>query len=241
MRLSRTQSDPSRISLLCPTRGRPEGVLRLVISALSTAECPESLEFVFYLDDDDDTFPSLADLGAKARIVRGPRLIMAELWNQCAWAATGDYLSLMADDFEFRSPGWDRLVREEFGRWPDGIILVHGNDLSPHGGSLATHFFVSRRWVETVGYITPPYFSRDWVDTWCTEVAWQVGRNWQTASHVAKRRPLRARERRSFHHGSMRFRYAAYVGWQTNSQRGWASAHSSTSGARWAARLSSTA
>jgi hypothetical protein len=64
---------------------------------------------------------------------------------------------------------------------------------------------------------------------------------WQTSSHVANRRPLRARERRIFHHGSIRLREAAYQGWKTNSQRGWASAQSSTAGARWADRLSRTA
>jgi hypothetical protein len=30
----------------------------------------------------------------------------------------------------------------------------------------------------------------------------------------------RARERSTFHHGSIRFKYAAYLGWKTNSQRG---------------------
>src|SRR5215470_16657764 len=61
---------------------------------------------------------------------------------------------------------------------------------------------------------------------------------WQTSSQVWNRRPLRASERRTFHQGSIRLRYAAYVGWKTNSHRGWASETSRTAVARWAERLS---
>jgi hypothetical protein len=42
----------------------------------------------------------------------------------------------------------------------------------------------------------------------------------QIASQVSKRRPFNARERRIFEQGSIRLRYAAYLGWKTNSQRG---------------------
>ena len=51
----------------------------------------------------------------------------------------------------------------------------------------------------------------------------------------------RQRLRSTFHHGSIRFRYAAYFGWNTNSHRGYASENSSTSVARWAFRLSTIA
>src|SRR5262245_9684156 len=60
-------------------------------------------------------------------------------------------------------------------------------------------------------------------------------------SHVSNRRPFSANDRSTFHHGSIRFRYAAYVGWNTNSHRGCARLNSSTSVARWADKLSSTA
>src|SRR5919199_4495640 len=66
----------------------------------------------------------------------------------------------------------------------------------------------------------------------------------RTASSISgqasKRRPFNASERRIFHHGSIRFRYAAYLGWNTNSQRGWASANKRTSMALWTLRLSTT-
>jgi hypothetical protein len=43
------------ISLLCPTRGRPDKALRLVLSVLQTAHHPERVEVLFYVDTDDST------------------------------------------------------------------------------------------------------------------------------------------------------------------------------------------
>ena len=50
-----------------------------------------------------------------------------------------------------------------------------------------------------------------------------------TSSQVSKRRPARASERKIFHHGSIKLRQAASFGWNTISQRGWASMNNSTS------------
>src|SRR5215510_15317590 len=43
---------------------------------------------------------------------------------------------------------------------------------------------------------------------------------------------------KTFHRGSLRCRYGASLGWNTNSHRGECSENSSTSGARWVLRLS---
>src|SRR3954462_7899269 len=60
----------------------------------------------------------------------------------------------------------------------------------------------------------------------------------RTSSHVSNRRPFSARLLSTFHHGSIRFRYAAYLGWKTNSHRGCHSAKKSTSVVRCVGRLS---
>ena len=52
---------------------------------------------------------------------------------------------------------------------------------------------------------------------------------------------LQRKERMIFHQGSIRFRQAAYLGWKTNSQRGWSRLNKSTSGALWVLRVSTTA
>src|SRR6516164_5068746 len=75
---------------------------------------------------------------------------------------------------------------------------------------------------------------------WAFPYAVAASMAWHTWSHVSKRRPLRANDRSTFHHGSIRLREAAYVGWKTNSQRGWAKENTKTSVARCTLRLSST-
>ena len=41
------------ISLLCPTRNRVDGLIRMWSSALDTASNPDKLELVLYVDHDD--------------------------------------------------------------------------------------------------------------------------------------------------------------------------------------------
>jgi hypothetical protein len=84
------------------------------------------------------------------------------------------------DDIVFRTYGWDKIVNETFQKYDDGIVLVFGDDGDPnkeknHG----THPFVTRKWMETLGYFTPPYFCSDFTDTWLNDVAEKIGRKVQ--------------------------------------------------------------
>ena len=162
------------ISILCPTRNRTDSMLRLVRSARQTASNPVELEFIFYVDDDDDASAVTAD-NLDATAVRGPRIVLSEMWNRCWDEATRDVAMHCGDDIIFRSQNWDLHVLHAFERFPDKIALVHGRDGYQDQG-LATHGFMHRRWVETLGYFVPPYFSSDYNDTWVTEVADAVGR-----------------------------------------------------------------
>jgi hypothetical protein len=67
------------------------------------------------------------------------------------------------------------LILDRFEQFPDRIVLVYGRD-GIHDRNLATHGFLHRRWVDTVGYFVPPLFASDFNDTWLDEVARAVGR-----------------------------------------------------------------
>lgn len=147
---------------------------RLVTSARETASNPVDLEFIFYVDDDDEVSAMVADdLGAVA--VRGQRIVLSEMWNRCWDEAKHDVAMHCGDDIVFRSPNWDLHVLHAFERFPDKIALVHGRD-GYQDAALATHGFLHRRWVQTLGYFVPPHFSSDYNDLWLTEVADAVGR-----------------------------------------------------------------
>ena len=143
-------------------------------SARETAANPLDVEFIFYVDDDDEASAQEADR-LKATAVRGPRIVLSEMWNRCWDEATNDVAMHCGDDIIFRSQNWDLHVLYAFERYPDKIALVHGRD-GYQDANLATHSFIHRRWVETLGYFVPPYFSSDYNDTWLTEIADAVGR-----------------------------------------------------------------
>jgi glycosyl transferase/beta-hydroxylase protein BlmF len=172
------QNRPALISLLVPSRGRPDMLKRMVQTAMSTAAHQRHIEIIAYLDDDDPKKDAyhLRLFVEPVELLTGPRKLLSDCWNECARHAKGEILMHAGDDLRFETPGWDQQVRDAFAASEDKILLVQGDDLSPNREALATHGFVHRRWVETVGYFLPPLFSCDWNDVWLTEVADMLGR-----------------------------------------------------------------
>lgn len=167
------------ISILTPTRGRPDSITRLIDSALDTALQSDAIEFIFYVDNDDpasgDAIERAASAGARTMMIAGERIVLSEMWNTCARAAHADVMMHCGDDIIFRSDRWDEYVLGEFERYADGIVLVHGRD-GYQDERLATHGFRHRNWMNAVGNFVPPYFSSDYNDTWVTEIADALGR-----------------------------------------------------------------
>lgn len=171
------QHRPALISVLLPSRGRPEMFARMYHSLVATATYPRQIEVVVYLDSDDLTKLEYPDETHVTIWYRGGgRCLLSETWNHCYAHAQGEILMHCGDDVTFNTPGWDVRVREEFAKLPDRIGLVYADDLSTNFPDLATHGFLHRRWVEAVGYFLPPLFSSDWNDVWISEVAKNVGR-----------------------------------------------------------------
>ena len=161
------------ISILLPSRGRPDNLRRLHSSvAITSVNMPQ---FSLYADLDD---PVTARVGEQLGMVvtTGPRIVMSHMWNLAQRAASGDIFMLCGDDVIFRTPGWDLEVERQFAAVPDRILFLHGDDLSGHASVLGTLGFLHRRWVDTVGYFVPPIFSCDYCDTWQNWVADQLGR-----------------------------------------------------------------
>ncbi len=164
-----------RISILVPTRKRCGRLKELYYSAMETANKPGNVEFVVYVDDDDNSYDGV-DL-YNMKIIRGPQITISEAWNKCADNASGDYLGLFGDDVIFRDKDWDRAVLERFDEVDDKIGFVYGYDGSPYNDTYGTHGFVHKNWVEVVGYFVPPYFAANYVDLWINDLAKGVQRH----------------------------------------------------------------
>lgn len=167
------------ISILTPTRGRPEEYLRMVESAVQTAADNLAIEFISYHDDDDPTWDDYINPRGYHRVTmfRGPRIVLTDCWNKCLPFATGDILMQANDDIIFRTPGWDKMVEGAFAQSLDKFLMVYGDDLGMHHGCFGPHPFVHRRWLDiTGGWMIPPYFWSECGDTWLNDVFQGVDR-----------------------------------------------------------------
>lgn len=167
-----------RISFLTPTRGRPEGLARMVKSAMSTANRPQYLEILAYVDPDD---PRRDDYRAMLwpstlRLVIGERPRSA---NQASSellrrARGGDVFFSGTDDIVFRTKGWDERVAEAFAAVPDGLLVAYTNN--GRDRRKCEHWFAGRAWVEALGYLSHPGFEHFCSDQWIEELARELGR-----------------------------------------------------------------
>jgi hypothetical protein len=162
------------ISILVPTRERPENIKRLMSSLELNTELPNSTEVLFYVDDDDLTFPQI-ESSIAFRLITGPKLWLSIMQNILYSHAKGQILMYAGDDITFETPKWDMIVRSRFLETDDRIRLVFGNDLGWYGDRIALHGFVHRNWIETTGvWVAPGRMSC--YDLWFTDVARKLGR-----------------------------------------------------------------
>jgi Glycosyl transferase family 2 len=160
------------ISVLCPTRNRPDSVRRLINSGLDTAYGP--VEFIFYCDL-DAPLPKDVTERPEVKVINGERITLSQMWNECQKLATADVFMQCGDDVVFRTKNWDKRILDTFEEYPDKVAFVFCN-AKDWGDKLGTHGFLHRKWVETVGYFTPPHFTSDFGDKWIDELGRLVGR-----------------------------------------------------------------
>lgn len=116
MTFPRTPNAPL-VSVLLPTRGRPEYLTHSIASLHNLATDKGALEFLLYIDEDDEATIGqalhLIRAGLNLRFLVGKRLGYArhhEMTNPLAAVATGDWLLLWNDDAVMRTDGWDQRI-----------------------------------------------------------------------------------------------------------------------------------
>jgi hypothetical protein len=164
------------VSLLLPTRQRRERFIGFYNSAMQTADNPQRVEVVAYVDDDDSSYDGLKL--PRLTLVRGPRVVLSEMWNKCWENAKGTIYGHMGDDILFRTKGWDTEIVNAINSFPNKIGLVWGDDLNDESqrNEFCTHGFIHKNWTDVTGRFVPPYFSSDYNDTWFNDVSKGIGK-----------------------------------------------------------------
>ena len=173
------------LSLLCPTRGRPHLVQRLLESLLQTSAVPQRLELLLYVDADDTRlaeYRALVDaaqisakkLGRFELLVGEPKSV-SKSWNDLAAMARGDMLLITNDDQVYASAGWDVRLDQEAATFDDAFYCLWFND-GINGEKHCAFPIVSRRWVEALGYLTPGIFEFLANDTWLMDIGRRLNR-----------------------------------------------------------------
>lgn len=152
------------ISLLMPTRGRPELAERLIASVVTQSSQLTRVEVVIYVDDDDTGSHHIAsELVAVKRII-GPRITMGACTTACLAAAQGDIIVLANDDMVIRTSGWDTMVSALHASIADGVYLAYANDLFKDS-SVCTFPVLSRATCEMLGDPFPAAYRGAFIDT----------------------------------------------------------------------------
>jgi hypothetical protein len=151
------------ISLLLPTRGRPELVERFFASLLETTSRLDLVEVILYVDEDDTGSHHLDSREFHVKRIIGPALSMGGYNSACFERASGEIIILANDDIVIRTQGWDERVRAINARFKDKIYLAYPNDLFKKS-KFCTFPIMSRRTCELLIEPYPVAYQRFFID-----------------------------------------------------------------------------
>ena len=192
------------ISIVCPTHRRAKLQYRFAENVYENAYDPDRSEIIFGIDNNDEialeTAEGLKEIYGndfiKISLVE-PGENLPNISNICAKSARGPIIGNAADDVVFRSKNWDITVLKEFQKYDDKILLLWSDD-GLWGGALASHYFLHRNWIKTLGHVQPTHFHADWTDHWNQRLATKLGR-----AKVIRDRRLLFLEHLHAEHGGM--------------------------------------
>jgi hypothetical protein len=145
--------------IITPTRGRPEGAMRLAeaVAARSTART----DLLFCIDEDDSSYDRLKH---GFDYVQGPRDTCGGWTNKVAAERSSRYRAVasIGDDHEPLTHGWDSLLLgaiEDMG----GAGFAYGDD-TVHGEAVPTAVVISMSITAALGWVFQPMMTHYYAD-----------------------------------------------------------------------------
>jgi len=161
------------ISLLTPSRGRPQRFSQMAQSAILTSE--GGIEIVLGLDADDPTkgdYPQAHCIKTVVFDIEAREdMSLTARFNHLAQLATGRNLLMMADDVIVRTDGWDTALAAAMP--DDGIGVVYPHD---GAGGQCVNPMISRKWLKIAGQFTTDAVEHWYCDQWLEFIAIDIYR-----------------------------------------------------------------
>jgi len=175
-----------KISILTPTRNRPNNCERFIRSIYNTCSNRNSVELLFYVDDDDPALDSYLSLDEhcqfeypdfyRIQFIKGEPKSVSISWNDLATKCLGDVLIMGNDDLVYATDGWDYLLEKELEKFNTDKVYVAWMEDGINGGAHCAFPIVSREWYECLGRFTPGCFHFGYNDTWIFDVGKMLDR-----------------------------------------------------------------
>ncbi len=178
-----TGKEDALISLLMPTRGRTDKLQMVLDSIDATVVNADGVILNIYVDDDDlDTieFSSAFTRLTEYRFCISwhilPRTGSMGMMLDALYRTSrpAEVYAPMTDDYIFRTHGWDKLIRDVWARYPDGVWLAYPHDPTSPGN--VTFAIIGSCWISVTGRYLTNYFPFWFDDVWLDQVAQLIGR-----------------------------------------------------------------
>jgi len=152
------------ISLIHPSRGRPQKALETFRYWMEKASGEHTIEHILSIDQDDPRAErySEQEYGANSLIFAGNNTCVVEATNKAAKFCKGDILVYLSDDFKCPQD-WDKLIVQRTLGVP--VFMLRVNDgYQPMENDVLTIPIMSRGLYKELGYFFYPEYRSMWVD-----------------------------------------------------------------------------
>ena len=170
------------ISILTPTRNRPNNCDRFIKSLYETTQYTGTLELLFYVDSDDpakDIYKEIEERWQnnfwRVEFVIGEPMSVSKSWNIIAKKSLGDIMIMGNDDLVYKTVRWDSKLMARLLELDNPYYLSWFND-GINGNRHCAFPVITREWYETLGYFSPGVFNFGYNDTWVYDIAKRVGK-----------------------------------------------------------------
>jgi len=157
------------ITLICPTKNRPDLCKRMVESAYATADGKIGIILgiaepsIYYADYENIKGPDKIPAGALPTVAT-INLIAKRLIEE----GTTTLFFVVGDDAVFKTKGWDTALLKAYSELENKIHVFGLQDSRDKEGT--PHPIATKEFIQAMGYLLVPIFNHWYADTWLSDL-----------------------------------------------------------------------